>query len=334
MPPGRRPFAALTGPCGGSFAPAPDVDAVMKRARSRAGTIGLLLVLAVIWGGSVPLTKLGLRDLPPLTLTALRYLVAAPFFALFLWGRPLPPPRALAAAGGLGVLGIAIGQVAQTLGVREISASVATVISALIPIFVVVFARVRLRQPIRIREACGLAVAFAGVVLVAGGDPRELIASGGTKIGGEALMLLSAVAVALYYVLSLSLVAAHSVITVAALSSLAGAAALVPVSAWELRHAAARITEVGVFVVFYLAVLVTVVGLVIWFSALNRLPASIAAVLQYLQPIVGVAASAALFGDPLGVPFGIGGGLVALGIALSTSGQMRDAQELRLPVPK
>ena len=334
MSPGRRPFAAITGPARGSITHTPDVDAITKRGRFQAGSIGMLLVLAIIWGGSVPLTKLGLRDLPPLTLTALRYLVAAPFFAVFLWGRPLPPPRALAAAGGLGILGIAIGQVAQTLGVREISASVATVISALIPIFVVVFARIRLRQPIRGREACGLAVAFTGVMLVAGADPRELFASEATMIRGEALMLLSAVAVALYYVLSLSLVAAHSVVTVAALSSLAGAAALVPVSAWELGHAAARITEVGVFVVFYLAVLVTVVGLVIWFSALNRLSASIAAILQYLQPIVGVAASAVLFGDPLGVRFGAGAGLVALGIALSTTGQARDAQESRLPIPK
>jgi len=74
--------------------------------------------------------------------------------------------------------------------------------------------------------------------------------------------------------------------------------------------------------------------LVIWFSALNRLSASIAAILQYLQPIVGVAASAVLFGDPLGVRFGAGAGLVALGIALSTTGQARDAQESRLPIPK
>jgi O-acetylserine/cysteine efflux transporter len=304
------------------------------RGRSPAGSIGTLVVLAIIWGGSVPLIKLGLRDFPPLTLTALRYLVAAPFFALFLLRRPLPPPGAVAQAAGLGVFGIAVGQVAQTLGVRELSASVATVISALIPILVVVFARVRLRQPVYGRQALGLAVAFAGVVLVAGGDPRDFLAHGTAIIGGEALMLLSAVAVALYYVLSIGLVEAHSVITIAALSSLAGAAALAPVSLWELRHVGARITEVGVLVVLYLAVLVTVAGLLIWFSALRRLPASIAAILQYLQPLVGVALSAALFGDPLGVEFGAGAGLVLLGIALSTTGWKRDVQESRLPVAK
>lgn len=286
-----------------------------------AGSIGMLLLLAVIWGGSIPLTKLGLRDFPPLTLTALRYLVAAPFFVLLLWGRPLPPRRVLVGAAGLGVLGITVGQVAQTLGVREVPASVATVLSALIPIFVVVLARVQLRQPIGARQALGLLVAFAGVGLVAGGDPRQLLPeSGRTMIGGEALMILSAVTIALYYVLSLGLLETHSVVTVTALSSLAGAGTLGLVAAWELRHSAAAVTGVGVLVVLYLAVLVTVAGLLIWFSALRRLPASVAAILQYLQPVVGVAASAALFGDRLGGWFGIGAALVLLGVALSTTG--------------
>ncbi len=79
-----------------------------------------------------------------------------------------------------------------------------------------------------------------------------------------------------------------------------------------------RLGPAGIVSVLYLAVLVTVLGIVIWFRALQRLPASVAAVLQYLQPLVGVAASALLFGDSLGLWFGIGTGLVLLGIAGST----------------
>lgn len=278
-------------------------------------------MLAVIWGGSIPVTKLGLRDVPPLTLTALRYAVAAPWFALMIARRPLPPVRASVQAAALGVLGIGVGQVAQTLGVRAISASVATVISALIPILVVAFARVRFRQPLRGRQALALGLAFAGVALVAGGDPRDIVgASARSALTGEVLMLISAFAVALYYVLGIGLVPAGSVMTVAALSSLAGAAVLLPVAAWELQHAPARITGVSAFAVLYLALLVTVVGLLIWFSALTRLPASVAALLQYLQPVVGVAASWLLFGDPIGAPFLAGAGLVLFGIAVGTTG--------------
>ncbi|HLW59337.1 MAG TPA: DMT family transporter [bacterium] len=287
-----------------------------------AREFGPLLLLALIWGGSVPLTKLGLREIPPLTLTALRYVVAAPCFVWLLRGRPLPPPRSLAAAAGLGVLGIAVGQLSQTLGVGRTSASVATVISATIPILVVVFARIRLRQAIALRQGLGFAVALGGVALVATGDPRHLMPLLTSRaLGGEALVLFSAVTIALYYVMSVELVGRYSVITIAAVTSLAGTLALIPVAAWELRHAALRLTGEGVAVVGYLALLVTVVGLLIWFRALHRLPASAAAALQYLQPIVGVGASAALFGDPLGTWFGVGTGLVFLGIALSTTGQ-------------
>jgi drug/metabolite transporter (DMT)-like permease len=301
-------------------------DSGAARGLSRlGGSFGALLLLAVIWGGSVPLTKLGLRDFPPFTLTALRYLVAAPFFILLLRGRQLPLPRDLVTAAVLGTLGIVFGQVSQTLGVLETSASVATVISATIPILVVVFAAFRLHQPIRTRQALGLGMAFAGVVLVATGDPRHLVDLLTTPAaGGDALMVLSALATSLYYVLSVELMERYSVITVAALTSLAGAGVLVPIALWELHRSVVRLTPEGGAVVLYLALLVTVAGIVIWLHALHRLPASVVAVLQYLQPLVGVAASAALFGEPLGMWFGIGTGLVLLGIASGTKAPRAD----------
>ena len=283
----------------------------------------MLVLLAVIWGGSVPLTKLGLRSFSPLTLTALRYLVAAPCFAAMLRGRPLPPPRAVAQAAGLGLLGIVVGQLAQTLGVADTSASVATVISALIPVLVVVFGAARLHQPLGGRQALGLAVAFVGVALVATGDPRRLAEftalAGAGRLRGDLLMGLSAVAVALYYVLSVPLVARYSVVTIAALTSLAGAAGLAPVAWWDLRRAPAQPTALDVLIVLYLDLFVTVFGMWVWFGALSRLPVRIAAALQYLQPLVGVGASAALFGDVLGAWFWAGTGLVLIGIAATAS---------------
>ncbi len=298
--------------------------------RRTAGSIGALLLLALIWGGSIPLTKVGLRDLPPLTLTALRYVGAAPFFVVFLVGRPLPPPRTLAGAAGLGILGPVAGQLLQTFGVRDTTASAATVISALIPVFIVVLAVLRLHQPIGVRQVAGLAAAFAGICLVATGNPRGLPALLHTPAAaGDAMMLLSALAIALYYVLSLEVIAHYSVLTVTALTSLAGACGLAPFAAWEMRHAVARFTAEGITVVLYLAVLVTVAGLWIWFHALRALPASTVAALQYLQPLVGVAASAALFGDHLGVWFWTGTGLVLLGITMSTRTRRSGAGSLR-----
>jgi O-acetylserine/cysteine efflux transporter len=288
-------------------------------------SLGALLLLAIVWGGSIPLTKLGLRDIPPLTLTALRYLTAAPCFLWLLRGRRLPPAGVSAAAAGLGLLGIGVGQVSQTLGVRLTPASVATVVSALIPVLVVALAAVRLRQPIRGTQVAGLAAALLGVALVAGGDPRALAPLHPATLAGVALVLLSSVAVALYYVLSVELIERYSVLTIAAISSLAGAAALAPVAVWELGHAPMRLTATAIAVVLYLGLLVTVAGLWVWFGALMTLPARIPAALQYLQPIVGVLASAALFGDRLDRWFWTGTALVLAGIALSAGTRIRTA---------
>jgi drug/metabolite transporter (DMT)-like permease len=247
----------------------------------------------------------------------------------------------------LGVLGVAVGQIAQTLGVRLILASVATVVSALIPLFVVALAAVRLHQPMTAAQAAGFAAALGGVALVAGGDPRALAASftrldaraapgaGPSHAGleGVALVLISAAAVALYYVCSIALIEEYSVPTVAALSSLAGAAVLAPIAAWELGHAPVRLTAVSAGVVLYLALAVTVAGLWVWFGALSRLPAAIPAALQYLQPIVGVLASAALFGDRLDAWFWSGTGLVLAGIGMAARPGMRPSAGARGAAP-
>ena len=72
-----------------------------RRSPPRGGlstrNITAMLLLAVMWGLSVPAMKLGLQDLPPLTLTALRFLVAIPLLMILALGDLRVPLRALPA---------------------------------------------------------------------------------------------------------------------------------------------------------------------------------------------------------------------------------------------
>src|SRR5215468_11927125 len=86
-----------------------------------------------------------------------------------------------------------------------IKASVGTIISATIPVFVVVFAALRLRQPVTGRQQLGLLVAFLGMALVASGHGQETGVALEASLMGAAWMLLSALAIALYYVWSVEL---------------------------------------------------------------------------------------------------------------------------------
>lgn len=278
-----------------------------------------MLLLALLWGLSIPITKLGLLTLPPLTLTALRFAIAVPLMFVFVVGKQHLPLRALPRIAALGVLGIGIGQVAQTFGVVGTSASAATIISATIPLFVVLFAAMRLRQPVSGLQVLGLVAAFIGIALVASdrGDAASAVAQ--SSLGGAALVLLSAVTIAFYYVWSVELTDQYGTAAVAAWSTLFGFVALLPWAGWEMWHVPFQMTATGIGTAVYLGVVVTVLGLFLWLHLLRTVPARIAAGIQYLQPVVGVAAASVMFGDNLGLFFILGVALVLGGLALTVT---------------
>jgi len=281
--------------------------------------LGAMLLLALIWGLSIPITKLGLQDLPPLTLTALRFAFAVPLMLLFTLGRRTLPWRALPKVAALGLLGIGVGQVAQTFGVAGTSASVGTIVSATIPLFIVVFAAIRLGQHVSRIQTLGLLTAFAGIALVALGDMDAAAATSVTTMWGVGWMLLSSVAIAFYYVWSVELTNEHGTATVAAWSTTFGFLALLPWVGWEWTRAPTQFTGMGIGAAAYLGVFVTVAGLYMWLGLLRVVPARVAAAVQYLQPIFGIAAAAALLGDRLGPAFVVGSVLVLAGLGITLS---------------
>lgn len=282
-------------------------------------SLAAALLLAVMWGLSIPITKLGLLTLPPLTLTALRFLIAIPLMFIFVAGKQRLPRRALLRVAALGILGIGIGQVAQTFGVAGTSASIGTTISAAIPAFVVVFAALRLKQPVSRLQALGILAAFIGIALVASGRGDAASAASQTNLAGAGLVLLSALTIAFYYVWSVELSDQYGTATVAAWSTLFGFIAVLPWAIWEMSHTPVQLTPTGIGAALYLGVMVTVAGLFLWLHLLRTVPARIAASIQYLQPIIGVATAAVMFGDELGPLFIAGVLLVLAGLTLTVT---------------
>ena len=294
-----------------------------RKASPSLPSIGAMLLLAIMWGLSIPATKLGLVTMPPLTLTALRFAVAVPLLFLLVVGKQRLPWRAVPHVAALGIIGIGVGQVAQTLGVVGTSASVGTIISATIPVFVVVFAALRLKQAVSGRQALGLLAAFVGIALVASGNGREAPTASETTVAGVSLMLLSALAVAFYYVWSVELTNTYGTATLVAWSTFFGFVVLLPWAAWEMRRIPFHVTAEALGAAVYLGVVVTVAGLFLWLHLLRTMPARTAASVQYLQPVVGIAASSAMFGDKLGVLFIAGVILILGGLALSMASRAK-----------
>jgi O-acetylserine/cysteine efflux transporter len=290
--------------------------------------VGAMVLLAVMWGLSIPITKLGLETIPPLMFTAMRFLVAVPLLLILSSRRLRVPLKAVPSIIALGVMGISLGNVAQSFGVQGTSASVGTIISATIPIFIVIFAAVRLKQAVAGRHWVGLLAAFGGIALVALGNGSGADDLSETTLTGVAWMLVSAVAIAFYYIWSAELTEQYGTLPVAAWNALAGFVAILPLAGWEMAGTPFEITAQAVWATVYLGVMVTVAGLLLWLYILRVVPARVAAGVQYLQPVIGIAAASFLFGDQLGLMFGAGVILILGGLALAASNKRPMPEEV------
>jgi EamA-like transporter family. len=175
----------------------------------------------------------------------------------------------------------------------------------------------RLHQSVTRRQQLGLVAAFVGICMVGFGQGGEAAGLSGTTLAGVAFMLLSSLAIAFYYVWSVELTDAHGTAAVAAWSTLFGFLALLPWAGREMAQTDFEVTAVAVGAAVYLGVVVTVAGLFLWLALLRVVAARVAASVQYLQPLVGIAAAAVLFGDRLGLAFAVGVLLVLAGLALT-----------------
>lgn len=280
------------------------------------GGYAFMLLLALIWGLSIPVIKIGLQTLSPVILTTLRYAIAVPPLLLLLGGKQRLPWKALGITVLLGIFGIGVGQLGQNLGVERTSASVATIISATIPLFTVVFAAFKLGQPVSKRQKAGLVAAFIGIAIIAvgqGGGTASLFSS---SLGGILILLVSAAAIAFYYVWSVDLTRTYGAVPVVTWSTLFGLLSLLPFAGIEATNTLVMPSLNALLCAAYLGLLVTVAGLFMWIRILCTVPAPIAAATQYLQPLFGIAASAWLFGDQLDLNFAAGVALVIVGLAL------------------
>jgi O-acetylserine/cysteine efflux transporter len=282
-------------------------------------SVSAMAFLAIVWGLSIPATKLALETVPPMMMTAMRFLVAVPLLFVLAWGQLRVPLRAIPSIAALGFMGITFGNVGQSFGIQGTSASAATIISATIPVFIVVFAAFRLKQRVTALQWLGLLAAFAGIALVAFGSGSDASGASVTTLAGVMWMLVSAVAIAFYYIWSSELSDQHGTMGVTAWNNLAGLVTILPLAAWEMSTTPYQITATSIWVAVYLGTMVTGLGILLWLYLLRTVPARIAASVQYIQPVFGIAASAALFGDKLGALFVAGVVMILIGLALAVA---------------
>jgi drug/metabolite transporter (DMT)-like permease len=146
----------------------------------------LLIALSVLWGGSFFFVGIAVKELPPLTIVALRVGGAAAALALVVWATGARPALSWPLARQLAVMGLLNNLIPFTLlvwGQTRIASGLAAILNAFTPIATVVLAHVltddeRLTAP----RAIGALLGLAGTVVLVG---REAVTGAGGALWAQ-----------------------------------------------------------------------------------------------------------------------------------------------------
>jgi drug/metabolite transporter (DMT)-like permease len=260
--------------------------------------------------------------IPPVTLGLLRLLLggAALWLVLRLSGPREPLPRE--EGWRLPLLGLCITATITTqfIGTDLASAHDGALLTTITPLFIVPLAWLLLGERPRWRVVAGTLLALAGVVIIVGSEQgSSLSAQAGSLLIGDGLLIISAFFWALFTVLGTPLVRKHSALAVTTYGTLWSLVFFAPLALWELaQRPALSLSPTSLASVLYLGLGATALAWFLWYRGVERLPAGVAAIFFFAQPLVGGLLSALLLQEALGPGFWLGGLVLALGIILAS----------------
>jgi O-acetylserine/cysteine efflux transporter len=281
----------------------------MTTNRNRA--VAALTAAGLLWGTTVPLSKLAMEWLPPGWLTAARFGVAAVILLAVARRRGLRrafTPLVLAS----GAAGYGGSVLVQNIGISRTSVTQAALLIGAVPVLVAVIAALWHRTVAAPVAWAGFAVSLGGVALVTRGH------GGGATLGGDGLVLVSLLLSATFTVAQTRLLADRDPVSVTAVQFLGAALAGLTFSAATEGLPPAPHAAGAVLVTAALAIGGTLAPFTLFAYGQSRVPAVVAGAFVNIEPLVGAVAGIVLFGNPAGPAQAAGGAAILGGIALSS----------------
>jgi drug/metabolite transporter (DMT)-like permease len=286
---------------------------------------GLAALASLCWAGNWVLGRAIRADVPPFGLTFWRWALAAVILLPVGWGR-LRADWAVVRAhlpliAAMALLSAAMFQSMTYIGLHSTEAINALLVSATMPVFMVIIAWIVLRERLTARQALGIGVSFCGVAyIIARGEPGRLLDLHLNV--GDAWILAALVVWGTYSVLLKFKPKELSPVGLTFFIAVMGAGFILPLHLWEVSQGLhVPLTAAGIGSVAYTGVFASVVALLSYNAAVARIGPSRAVFFLHLMPVFGAGLAVVFLGERL-APFHLIGFPVALGGVLwATSGK-------------
>lgn len=294
-----------------------------------------LFLLGLLWGSSYLWIKIGVQEIGPFTLVALRLLIGAGALGAVLVARRQALPSTPAVWAPLAVMGVtntALPFILISWGEQTVDSAVASVLTGAAPLFVLVLAHFFLDdERITLPRLAGLLLGFAGVVILAGrssspavpevaGDGSSLGAAAAAGAGELDLGVLAIVAAVMSYAVSAvfarrtlrgvpHLVAAFVPLVIADAVSWIGAAGLET----PVQIPRAPLTWLAVV---WLGLFGSCAAYLVFFYLIENVGATRTSQVAYLIALIGVALGVFFLGERLDWRLAAGAVLILAGVTV------------------
>jgi drug/metabolite transporter (DMT)-like permease len=288
-----------------------------EKGRAAVLTEVALIFAALFWGMNFAATKYAADFLPQLFIVAFRFIGGGLLLLLVL--RTLEPESRLRRKDllpmmGLGCFGIGAAQTAFTFGISLTSAASTGLVFTTAPIWGMVLGFVLGLERPGWKGVVGVGLCILGVGMVLYGG----LSSEDDSLLGDLVILLAAMCVGAYTVLSMPMLRRHSPLAVATYPTLFGGPVVLLLSLPYLPKVEWGSLGAGPWAALaYSAILATAFAFAAWQRGISRIGANRVLIYQYLITLTGVTSGVIFFGEDLTTDKIVGGAVILVGVYLA-----------------
>ncbi|GEM_PF-2615616 len=292
--------------------------------RSKKSAILGLILVNFIWAIAVPITKQSLGQFPPFTLLFLRFSLSAFVLTPVFLIDDLPHPIKLRHTPIiilLAFLGPFLSNALFYIGIKETTASDASIIGAVFPVLNMIAAGIFLRERSAVTAWIGALIAFSGTLAIIG-EPmlrgQGLVFADGLK--GNIIIAASVVTWTAFVILSKKIANEFSSLTLTALYMVFSALLSVPFLILEAQNThldfVQKLTGADLASLAFLVIGASVTAYLVMEWSFEKVSAQLAGYLSFIQPSVAVLASFLILKEIPSNFFYLGSAMVVLGVFL------------------
>jgi drug/metabolite transporter (DMT)-like permease len=275
------------------------------------------IVAASIWGGMYVVSKVVLEVIPPFSLLTLRLVLGSITLGIVIALRKKTEFTRQQFRDSLlvGFVGYGISLGFQFVGTKLSTASNGALVTSATPAFVLLFAPFLLGEKSTTRGIIALVIASLGVLAVI--DPRTAEFSS-SLFWGNMSLIAAALTWALYSVLVRKVSKSADLLISSTVMLIAGIPSSLLFSIFEIRSQGLGEITIGIIGgVLFLGIVSTAIAMFLWNYAFAELPAAVASLTFFAQPVVGTLLGWFFLAEKITPLFLTGGVLIAIGILIS-----------------